>query len=171
MNRRLLLGLFSTFLLTFAGLCSEAKPDFSGTWRQSNEQCIPKRTGEVTRRIDHRGSDLVVETNVVRGSGPPRHAVQRYSIHGGTSISKGTDGDEFHTSIDWKEESLTFSIEEHEEGRILFSRETWTLPADGSALKVERDDLDATGKEIRKQTLVFLRQPPPVAARRVGLQH
>ena len=164
MKRRLLLSLLPTVLFALTALCSEPNPNFSGTWKQSNEQCVPRRTGDVTRNIDHRGSDLVVDSTVIRGSGPPRHAVQRYSTDGSRSVSKGTDGDEFYTSIVRKDDSLIFSVEEHEDGRILLSRETWTLTADGSALRVERDDLDAAGNGTRKQTFLFLRQPPGAAA-------
>ena len=52
--------------------------------------------------------------------------MQRYTTDGKVSMSTGADGDEFHTSVVWKESSLVFSIEEHEDGRILLSRETWT---------------------------------------------
>ena len=165
MKRRQFLGLLPGVPLSVKGLCSPPQLDFSGTWKQSNEQCVPKRTGDVKRHIDHRGSDLVVETTIVRGSGPPRHALQRYTTDGSATVSTGADGDEFHTSVVWKDNSLLFSIEEHEDGRILLSRETWTLAAEGAALKVEREDLDSAGNGTRKQTLLFLRQPSTTAAR------
>jgi hypothetical protein len=51
-------------------------PDFSGIWKQSNEQCSPKRTGDVTLRIEHRDPELVVETTS-KGL-ITRHALQRH---------------------------------------------------------------------------------------------
>ncbi len=156
MTRRWLLALLPALLLASAGVCSPSNANFSGTWKQSDERCIPRRTGDVTLHIDHRDPDLTVETTVLRGSGPPRHAVQRYRTDGKTSVSTGADGDEFHTSIVWNGQSLVFSIEEHEDGRILLSRETWTLIDNGDALKRDREHLNAA-EGSRKQTLIYLR--------------
>ena len=116
--------------------------------------------GDVTLHIDDGDPILIIETNALRPSGPPRHAVQRYSTDGQTSVSTGADGDEFHTSIIWNGQSLVFSIEEHEDGRILHSRETWTLIENGATLKREREALNATTSENQKQTLIYLKQPP-----------
>jgi hypothetical protein len=52
-------------------------PGFSGVWKQDNEQCSPKRTGDVTLRIEHRDPELVVETTSKGRS--MRHALQRYT--------------------------------------------------------------------------------------------
>jgi hypothetical protein len=165
MRRRLFLGLLTTLLVVPAGICSPQKPTFSGTWKQSNERCVPKRTGDVIRHIDHHGSDLVVETTILRSSGPPRRAVQRYRTDGSTSVSTGADGDEFHTSIVWKDQSLMFSIEEHEDGRVIISNETWTLIENGSELRVDRENPDVSADRTRKQTLIYLRQSPDVVGR------
>ena len=165
MRRRSLLGLITAFLLAPAGFCSPPKPDFSGTWKQSNERCVPKRTGNVIRHIDERGSDLIVETTIFQSAGPPRHAQQSYSTDGRTSVSTGADGDEFHTSILWNGESLVFSIEEHEGGRVILSKEIWTLLENGAALRIDRTTMAAPGAEARKQTLIYLRQTTDVGAR------
>jgi hypothetical protein len=158
MERRLFLGLLPTLLLAPAGLCSPPNPNFSGTWKQSNERCLPKRAGDVTLHIDHRDPVFLLETTSLRGSAPPRHALQRYSTDGTTSVSTGVDGDEFHTSIQWNGPSLVFSVEEHEEGRILLSRETWTLIENQATLQREREGLNEPAGEGRKQTLIYLRQ-------------
>jgi hypothetical protein len=158
MRRRLFFCLLTTLLLAPAGICLPPEPNFSGTWKQSNERCVPKRTGDVIRHIDHRGSDLIVETTALRTSEPPRHAVQHYSTDGATSVSTGADGDEFHTSIVWNGQSLVFSIEEHENGRVLHSKETWTLIESGSTLQISRENLDASANGVRPQTLIYLRQ-------------
>jgi hypothetical protein len=62
------------------------------------------------------------------------------------SISTGTDGDEFHTSVIWKDSSLVFSIEEHEDGRILQSKETWSLIEDAQRFRERANILMATSK-------------------------
>jgi hypothetical protein len=152
-TRRLLLFFLSALLLTPA-IASPNDPNFSGSWQQSNERSIPQRTGAVTLHIEQHDPDLVVETTILRSSGPPRHAVQRYTTDGRTSISTGADGDEFHTSVVVNGASLIFTIEEHEDGRILHSKETWTLIENGAALQREREPADS-GK---KQTLIYLRK-------------
>jgi hypothetical protein len=78
--------------------------------------------------------------------------VQKYTTDGKVSVSTGADGDEFHTSMVWKDSSLVFSIEEHEEGRILRSRETWSLIDNGATLQRTRESLDG-----EKQILIFHR--------------
>lgn len=135
---------------------AQATPNFSGTWKQDNDRCVPPRKGEVTLRIDHREPDLTVETTMVRGAAAPRHASQHYSTDGKVSVTTGADGDEFHTSILWHGQSLIFLIEEHEDERVILSTETWTLIDGGAAL--ERVRQPAGGGE--KQTLVYLRQTP-----------
>jgi hypothetical protein len=88
-----------------------------------------------------------------------------YSTDGRTSSSTGTDGDEFQTSVVWKGESLAFSIEEHEDGRVIHSRETWMLIENGSALQIDRVILDASAEGRQEQTLIYVRQAPDVNGR------
>jgi hypothetical protein len=140
-------------LLASTGICSAANPNFSGTWKQNNERCVPQRTGDVTLQIDHRDPNLMVETTAVRRAAPARHAVQRYTTDGRTSISTGADGDEFHTSITWSGPSLVFAVEEHEDGRILLSQETWTLLENGAVVQRVRQRSDGGVK----QTLIYTR--------------
>ena len=68
------------------------------------------------------------------------------------SVSTGADGDEFKTSVVWKNSSLTFFIEEHEDGRILQSTETWSVTEDGATLERIRERSDG-----EKQTLFYRR--------------
>jgi hypothetical protein len=157
MNRRLFLGLLPALLLVPpAGICSPADPNFSGTWKQSNERSVPTRTGNVIVQIDHHDPDMTVETTILHGSAAPRHAVQRYTTDGKTSTSTGADGDEFHTSAVWNGPTLVFSVEEHEDGRIILSRETWTLIESGAALERRRQRNGTAGE----QTIIYLRQTP-----------
>lgn len=131
----------------------QAAPDFSGLWKQDNDRCQPKRNGDVTLRIEHHDPELTVETTMTHGSQNPRHALQKYTTDGKVSISTGTDGDEFHTAVIWKDASLIFSTEEHEDGRILHSKETWTLIENGATLERTRERHDGD-----EQILIFLRQ-------------
>jgi hypothetical protein len=135
---------------------SQKTPDFSGQWKQANDRCQPKRKGNVTLRIEQLDPKFTVETTINRDPASPRHASQSYTTDGKISVSTGVDGDEFHTSIVWKEAALVFTIEEHEDGRILRSQETWTLIENGAALQRVRESKD-TGE---KQTLIYLRQQP-----------
>jgi hypothetical protein len=161
MNRRSFLGWLPALLLVPNGICSPPNPNFSGTWKQNNERCTPTRTGNVTLHIEQRDPELIVETTVFRSFGPNRHAVQRYSTDGKTSVSTGADGDEFHTSIVWNEQSLVFSVEEHEDGHILSSKETWTLIENGNVLERCRER-NGSPDQAGKQTIIYLREPPKV---------
>ena len=157
MKRRWFLGLLPALLLAdLAGICSPANPNFTGTWKQSNERSVPARTGNVVLHIDHHDPDLTVETTILRGSAAPRHAMQRYTTDGKTSISTGADGDEFHTSVVWNGPTLVFSVEEHEDGLVILSRETWTLIESGAALERRRQRNGAA----REQTVIYLRDTP-----------
>ena len=133
----------------------QTAPDFSGLWKQDNDRCQPKRGGDVTLRIEQKDLALTVETSISHGSNF-RHAVQKYTTDGKMSISTGADGDEFHTSIVWSGQSLVFSIEEHEDGRIILSKETWTLIDHGAALQRVRE----RAEDSAKQTLIYRRQAP-----------
>ena len=132
---------------------AQPKPDFSGLWKQDNDRCQPKRSGNVTLRIEHHDPQLMVETSISRNSASSRHAVQKYTTDGKASVSTGADGDEFHTSIAWKDSSLIFSIEEHEDGRVLQSKETWSVIENGATLERIREPADG-----ETQILFYRRQ-------------
>lgn len=133
---------------------AQARPDFSGQWKQDNDRCQPKRNGDVTLRIEQHDPDLTVETLISRNPASSRHAVQKYTTDGMASVSTGADGDEFHTLIVWKNSSLVFSIEEHEDGRILQSKEAWSLIEDGATLERVRERPNG-----ETQTLLYRRIP------------
>jgi hypothetical protein len=154
-QRQLFLGLLTMLFLVSPGICSPANPGFSGTWKQSNERSTPARKGDVTLHIDYRDSQLTVETTILRSNDAPRHASQHYTTDSKTSVSTGVDGDEFHTSVVWSGRDLVFSIEEHEDGRVILSRETWMLIDKGAALE-RRRERDGGGK----QTIIYLREVP-----------
>jgi hypothetical protein len=140
-----------------SGICLP-NADFSGTWKQSNERSTPARTGNVILQIDHRDPEITVETTILRGSAAPRHASQHYTTDGKTSVATGVDGDEFHTSVVWSGQGLVFSVEEHEDGRIILSRETWALIENGTAL--ERCRERSGTQDDGQQTIIYLREAP-----------
>ena len=162
MNRRLFLSLLPVTLLAPRGICLSfnpsfsGNPNFSGTWKQSNERSTPTRTGEVTLKIEHRDPELTVQTLIVDKSGSLRHALQHYTTDTKTSMSTGADGDEFYTSVSWNGQSLVFSIEEHEDGRVIPSHETWTLIENGDVLERKRSRADGPS-----QTILYLREVTP----------
>jgi hypothetical protein len=138
--------------------------DFSGQWKQDNDRCQPKRNGDVTLRIEQHDPKLTVETSISRNSASSRHAVQEYTTDGKISVSTGADGDKFNTSVVWKDSSLVFSIEEHEDGRILQSKETWFVIDEGATLERIRES--ANGE---KETLFFRRAPVSRSNSKSGL--
>ena len=146
-----LMPLLLSIAIAAFGLAAEGPlPNFSGSWKQSNEQCSPQRTGEVTLKIEHRDPELVVETTS-KGRAA-RHALQRYTTDGVESKSIGADGDEFHSIVVWKDGSLAFDIVEIEDGKRLKSTEIWRLIDGGKTLRrVRRTD------KAGEQTLVYLR--------------
>jgi hypothetical protein len=128
--------------------------DLSGIWKQSNEQCVPKRSGDVTLKIEHRDSKLTIETTS-KGL-IARHALQRYTTDGVESQSVGADGDEYHSSVVSKDGALVFRIVEIEGGKRLQSTETWTLIDEGRTLKrVRRTEKNGD------QTLIYSRIKSP----------
>ena len=131
----------------------QTAPDFSGLWKQDNDRCQPKRSGDVTLRIQHNDPELTVETSISHDSANSRRAVQKYTTDGRASVSTGVDGDEFHTAVIWKDSILVFSIEEHEEGRILRSTEMWLLIENGATL--QRTRVRSNGE---KQILFYQRR-------------
>jgi hypothetical protein len=135
------------------GLAAEGPlPDFSGNWKQSNEQCSPKRTCDVMLKIQHRDPELVVETTSKGRTA--RHALQRYTTDGIESKSIGADGDEFHSIVVWKGRTLMFDVVEIEDGRRLKSAEIWSLIDGGKSLRRVRRT-----EKSGEQTLVYLRMP------------
>jgi hypothetical protein len=131
------------------GLFAEGPiPNFSGSWKQSNDECLPKRTGDVTLRIRHQDPELVIETTS-KGI-IPRHALQRYTTDGEESKSTGADGDEFHSRVVWKDGTLVFDIVEIEGGKRLKSIEVWSLTEGGRELKRLRRN-----EKAGEQTLIY----------------
>jgi hypothetical protein len=132
---------------------AQAHPDFSGTWKQDNAHSTPIRSGDVTLQIEHRDPDLTVETTTLRALLPKQHAIQRYTTDGKESITIGTDGDSFHTQIVWRDQTLVFTIVEHEDGRIIDTTEVWSLVDNGATLQRIRQSSKSKGE----QTILYHR--------------
>jgi hypothetical protein len=147
----LLIAIAALSLTAALNLMAEGTvPDFSGNWKQSNEQSSPKRSGDVTLKIQHREPELIVETT---SSGlVARHALQRYTTDGAESKSIGADGDEFHSIVVWRDATLVFEIVEIEDGRRLKSTEMWSLFDGGNGLKRVRRT-----EKAGEQTLIYFR--------------
>jgi hypothetical protein len=154
MHRTAFVVLLTMFLAVSSAL-AEAAPNFTGTWKLSGEQCEPKRPGDVTLLIDHRHPVLTITTRLRKASSGMHEAIQRYSTDGKVSVSTGIDGDEFHTSIVSNKDGLIFDVEEHEDGRIIVSRESWTFTDVGATIGRVRDRPASNEKQI----FIYLRQP------------
>jgi hypothetical protein len=81
-----------------------------------------------------------------------RHALQRYTTDGVESKSTGADGDEFHSIVTWRDESLVFDIIEIEDGKHLKSTEIWSLDDFGKSLKRVRRT-----EKAGEQILIYVR--------------
>jgi hypothetical protein len=148
---------FYLSILLFSAITIAARPqsasDFSGMWKQDNDRCVPKRSGDVTLHIKHHDAELTIETSISRNSVNARRAIQKYKTDGRASVSTGADGDQFNTAVARKGSSLVFSIEEHEGGGILRSTEIWSLIENGATLQRIRERTNG-----EKQILFYQRQ-------------
>jgi hypothetical protein len=158
--------LVSILLLSTAAAAEwpQGTADFSGQWKQDNDRCQPKRNGDVTLWIEHHDPKLTVETSISHNPASSQHAVQKYTTDGKVSTSTGADGDKFNTSVVRKDSSLVFSIEEHEDGRILQSKETWLVIEEGATLERIRERSNG-----ERQTLFFRRLTVSRSDREFGL--
>jgi hypothetical protein len=81
-----------------------------------------------------------------------RHALQRYTTDGAESKSKGADGDDFQSTVVWKDGTLVFYITEIEGGKRLKSTDIWSLIGGGERLKRVRHT-----EKAGDQTLIYIR--------------
>lgn len=139
---------------SFAAAGQGSRPDFSGTWKKDNAHSLPVRPGTVVLRVVHHDPDLTVDQTVTPPSGGERHASQHYTTDGKVSSSVGADGDGLDTAVAWHGSVLDFTVEEHEDGKILRSTETWSLSPDGATLTRVRHT------EKGDQTVVYVRMLP-----------
>ncbi len=143
-------------LLAIPALRAQTHPDFSGVWKQANERCIPKQSGEATITIKQHDPELSVEIASRMGTAPLSRGEKLYTLNGKPTMMKDSEGDEVDNAVSWHGQSIVFSTDEHEDGRILHSEETWTLVENGAVLQRIRTGL----KSGRTQTLIYLKARP-----------
>jgi len=90
----------------------------------------------------------------------PRSLDLKYEIGGPELVYTGLDGDEFHTKVRWDGESLAFDTVEHERGREIVSKQTWTL-ADGGAVLREVKQSGEAGKPAESVAIYEKVEPAP----------
>jgi len=147
---RRMMNLLLIAAVTFGLAAGAPMPDFSGTWKLSNEQSSPKRTGDVTLRIEHRDPELIVETS--RTVGPRGMLCSATRRTGRSRNPSAADGDEFHSTVVWNDGTLVFDIVEIEDGKRLQSTELWSLTDGGMTLKRVRRT-----RKAGEQTLIYVR--------------
>lgn len=110
--------------------------DFSGSWQQDVSRSVPPRKSQRSRELTIRqtGPTLAVKTTTENREGR-RTLDLKYEIGGQELVYVGLDGDEFHTKVHWDGESLVFDTIEHERGKEIVSKQTWTLAEDGKVLR------------------------------------
>jgi len=110
--------------------------DFSGVWRQDVSRNVPQRKSKGARelKIQQAGRILTVQVINIMSEGK-RSLDLKYEIGGQELVYTGLDGDEFHTRVRWDGESLVFDTVEHERGKKIVSKQTWTLANGGTVLR------------------------------------
>ena len=159
MRRPVLVLLSIATALSVTPLSARVRPNFSGAWKQNNDRCVPKQRSTATITIKNLDPQLTVEIASVSGSAPLSRAVKQYTTDGKPSRMMDSEGDEIDTSVAWRDQSLVFSTDEHEDGKIKHSEEIWTLIDDGAALQRVRKDWRG-----QTQTLVYMKLPTMTAS-------
>ena len=68
------IAMIAVLLMVTAAVWPQTHPSFSGLWKQDNDRCQPKRSGNATLRISHRDPELTAETSIYRDTAePPSH--------------------------------------------------------------------------------------------------
>jgi hypothetical protein len=146
-----LLLVFSSARLGFP----QARPNFSGTWRQINERTVP-RPKDVSYSygvvVDQHDSVLDVVISIAGGREPGELHLH-YSIGGGELVYTGLDHDEFHTTVRWRGQELLFDTVEHERGEKVLVTETWSLLEGGHTLKRVKEE---SGPDKRSTRIYIL---------------
>jgi hypothetical protein len=144
--------LLPVFLLLFHPLCSpaQAQPNYSGTWRQVNERCVPppKNKQSFYRMVvqqDAAALHLRITTN--KGQ-----LTLDYEMNGKELVYRGLDGDQFHTKVHRDGPSLVFETIEHERGRKLLAKEVWTLADQDRTLRRVKE----TGEPGKRSSAIYI---------------
>ncbi|MBE3040231.1 MAG: hypothetical protein IMZ62_15655 [Chloroflexi bacterium] len=152
-GRSLALLALAFAFLTLTGVNAEPKPDFTGTWTRT-EPALQSGSSYM-ERVEQHGSDLKV---VVDSSGTFAgfHLEHEYTIGGGETSTKDSEGRTRTVSVDWDGETLVFVTSTTEGANVTTVREVWSLPADGQTLNRSRTTTSWRGTTVEKSA--FARQ-------------
>lgn len=124
--------LLSCVPLVLAAAQAQTHPDFSGTWKQNNEQSkLAKRasTAQYVNKIAWHAPDLHVTTVTENWRG--EYAYSRvFTVDGQPHTGRTRNGEDKQTTVRWDGESLVFETVEAERK----TTETWRLSGDGKVL-------------------------------------
>ncbi len=128
----------------------ETRLEMAGTWQQNNERCIPPpRNKSYSYKMTVELSDNTLRVHITSNNGHgERQSDFTYEIGGKELVYIGADGDEFHSAVHWEGDALVFDIVEHERGRLIRSRDTWTLIDSGKSLQRVRESPDERSKVV-----------------------
>lgn len=135
MKKRLLSCAVFVLLLGLAAAAqSQAKPDFSGTWKQNLEASPTKSAWlkSYVNKIDQQDDTLKVTTTTAGDHG--ERTYDHTYVIGKEEKSQDRDGDQITTVVRWEGSSLVFETVERERDATKTSKATWTLSADGKTL-------------------------------------
>jgi hypothetical protein len=145
------------FLALAAG--AQTHPNFSGTWKQDDSRSTvrPGSTLKYSNKIEHHDPKLSKTTILDYGDRAPTPYTQTYTTDGKPVKSSDREGDEFTTTVKWEGDTLVFETGEKEKTGALFTRETWTLSADGTTLTKKIHRTGGRGGDS-DQTYVLVKQ-------------
>lgn len=125
--------LLSSVLLAFAATqAPTSHPDFSGTWKQSNERSqLPRRTSTTSygNKIAWHDPDLHVTTMTENSRGEFAYS-RVFIVDGKPHAGHNRNGDDKQTVVRWDGDALVFEVTEGDRQTV----ETWRLSEGGRVL-------------------------------------
>jgi len=127
------IAIYLTLLLATAAV-AQARPDFTGTWKQNMEKSPTKSSWlkSYVNKIELQDTSLKVVVTMVGDRGENTYT-RTYTI-GKEETSQDREGDQFTTTVKWEGSTLVFDTVEKERNGTLTSKEIWTLSDDGKTL-------------------------------------
>jgi hypothetical protein len=132
MTKKLLFcSVFISLLSLATAAHSQAKPNFSGTWKQNLEGSPTKSAWlkSYLNKIDQQGDTIKVTTTTSDDHG--EHTYNYTYVIGKEEKSQDHDGDEITTVVKWEGSALVFESVEKERDAIKTSKATWILSDGG----------------------------------------
>ena len=127
------IAMYLTLLLATAAV-AQARPDFTGTWKQNMEKSPTKSSWlkSYVNKIELQDTSLKVVVTMVGDRGENIYT-RTYTI-GKEETSQDREGDQFTTTVKWEGNKLVLDTVEKERDGTLTSKEIWTLSDDGKTL-------------------------------------